>query len=84
MCPAGSRVSKTFVGPSILATISFEGGGSVGGAGRSDCQHVEGEGLSAEGVAVQRADGGNAEVEVVLEHLCEIGNRKQKVNNTKT
>ena len=46
--------ASTFVGPSILAPISFEGGGSVGGVGRSDGQHVEGEGLSAEGVEACR------------------------------
>ena len=37
----------------------------VGGAGPSDGQHVEGEGLPAEGVAARGEDGGNAEAEVV-------------------
>lgn len=65
ICPAGAIVSKTSVGPSILRAISSEGGGSVGGTGRSDGQHVEGEGVPAEGVAAQGGDGGNAEAEAV-------------------
>ena len=55
----------TPVSPSILPAISSEGGGSVGGAGREEGQHVEGEELPAEGVATQGIDGGNAEEEAV-------------------
>ena len=65
ICPAGAIVSKTSVSPSILPAISSEGGGSVGGAGRIDGQHVEGEGLPAGGVEAPGEDDGNAEAEAV-------------------
>ena len=65
MFPAGAIVSKTSVSPSILPAILSEAGGSAGGAGRSDGQHVEGEGLPAGGVEAQGEDAVNAEAEAV-------------------
>ena len=58
----------TPVSPSILPNISSEAGGSVGGAGRGEVRHVEGEELPAEGAATQGKDGGNAEAEAVQRH----------------